>query len=66
MEQKVDKPKIGRPATGQMPKRYFRIADDDWQQIESAASTSGETTSQYVRRVLLKDSARMIKANAAD
>ena len=56
-----DKPKIGRPATGQMPKRYFRIDDGDWRQIEEAAASGKETTSAYVRRVLLRDAARVLK-----
>jgi hypothetical protein len=61
MDTETDKPKIGRPATGQMPKRYFRMNDDGWQQIESAAIASGESTSEYVRRVLLKDSVKVLK-----
>jgi hypothetical protein len=39
------------------------MSDDDWQQIKSAASASEETTSQYIRRVLLKDAARTSKAS---
>ena len=62
MDTQADKPKRGRPATGQMPMRYFRIGDADWQQIESAASASNETTSEYMRRVLLKDSTRVLKS----
>ena len=56
-----DKPKVGRPPTGVTPKRYFRMAHEDWIQIESAAKASGETTSEYIRRVILKDSAKVLK-----
>lgn len=52
----------GRPATGQMPKRYFRMGDDDWQQIESAASASDQTVSEYVRSVLMNHAARILKS----
>jgi hypothetical protein len=61
MNTEKEKPKIGRPATGQMPKRYFRMDDEGWQQVETAATASDETTSEYVRRVLLRDSARILK-----
>jgi hypothetical protein len=65
MKHKTDPLKRGRSSTGQMPMKYFRIADEDWQQIESAASASDETTSEYIRRVLLKDSARILKKKDA-
>jgi hypothetical protein len=61
MKPKVEKKKAGRPATGHTPKRYFRMGDEDWQQVESAAVALEETTSEYVRRVLLKDSGRILK-----
>jgi uncharacterized protein (DUF1778 family) len=61
MEQKTDKKKIGRPATGQIPMRNFRMADEEWEAIKSAAEASGETTSAYLRRVALKDAARVLK-----
>ena len=53
--------KRGRPATGQTPKRYFRIKDETWEQIVAAAGASGETISAYLRRVLLRDSQRVLK-----
>jgi hypothetical protein len=52
---------MGRPATGQIPQRIFRMDDESWSQVVSAAKASGETTSEYVRRVLLRDSARVLK-----
>lgn len=61
MTKEPNKPKMGRPATGQMPKRYFRMDEEGWQQVESAAIESGESTSEYVRRVLIKDSFRVMK-----
>lgn len=61
MKKEPTKPKMGRPPTGQMPMRYFRMDDEDWQQIESAASLLGETTSKYIRRILLKSSAADLK-----
>lgn len=53
--------KRGRPATGTTPKRYFRADDELWSQIGTAAELSGETVSEYLRRVLSADSARVIK-----
>jgi hypothetical protein len=35
--------------------------DDGWALVESAAKVQGETTSEYVRRVLLRDAARVTK-----
>lgn len=61
MEPKTPKPKIGRPATGQMPQRIFRMADDDWQQVESAAESLGESVSEYVRRVLINNATNVLK-----
>jgi uncharacterized protein (DUF1778 family) len=59
--QQADTPKIGRPATGQMPKRYFRVGEDDWAKIVAAAKASEETTSEYLRRVAMKDAAKVLK-----
>jgi hypothetical protein len=50
----------GRPATGQTPKRYFRMDDDDWERIVKASDKTGETASEYVRRVLLRDAKRVL------
>lgn len=63
MEQRTHKPKIGRPATGQMPQRIFRMDDDNWAQVVAAAEETGETVSVYVRRVLLRDAVRVLKAS---
>ncbi len=61
MEAVETKRKPGRPATGQMPKRYFRMDDEAWQQIADAAGANGETISKYIRRVLLRDAKRVLK-----
>lgn len=63
METTHDKPKVGRPATGQTPMRYFRMSDEDWQQVVAAAVSSGETASEYARRVLLKNAVTTLKKN---
>ena len=51
----------GRPATGQTPKRYFRMDDESWALIEAAAKSQGEDVSSYVRRVLLANAKRTLK-----
>jgi hypothetical protein len=50
----------GRPATGLTPKRNFRMDDDSWTEVVRASEASGETTSEYVRRVLLRDAKRVL------
>ena len=55
------KKKPGRPATGQTPKRYFRISDAVWRQIVKAARISGVTHSDFMRQVLLRDSEKVLK-----
>lgn len=58
---KAKKPKkLGRPATGQTPKRYFRIKDESWEQIIKAAHAQGGTISDYLRKVLVKDAQRVL------
>jgi uncharacterized protein (DUF1778 family) len=61
---KAAKPKArkpGRPASGQTPKRYFRIKDEQWDQIIAAAHAQGGTISDYLRKVLVKDAERVLK-----
>ncbi|MBS0266230.1 MAG: DUF1778 domain-containing protein [Planctomycetes bacterium] len=53
--------KAGRPATGQTPKRYFRIKDESWDMIIAAAEAQGGTISDYLRRVLVKDAEKVLK-----
>jgi hypothetical protein len=61
MKQAIEEPRRpGRPATGKTPKRYFRMDDDSWADVVSASEASGETTSEYVRRVLLRDAKRVL------
>ncbi len=52
----------GRPATGQMPKRYFRMDDDGWAQVEQAAQRAGVTMSDWIRERLLKAAKREARA----
>ena len=59
---KDKKPGRGRPATGQTPKRYFRMDDESWAEIERAASDRGKTVSEFVRDTLLKAAKRTPKA----
>lgn len=61
METTEEKRGRGRPATGQTPQRYFRADDELWAQIVSAAELSGETASEYIRRVLARDAKRVIQ-----
>jgi uncharacterized protein (DUF1778 family) len=48
----------GRPATGQTPRRYFRMEDGDWAEVERAAQASGQTVSEFVRETLLRAAKR--------
>jgi hypothetical protein len=50
----------GRPATGLTPKRYFRMDDDSWAEVVKASEATQESTSEYVRRVLLRDAKRVL------
>jgi hypothetical protein len=52
--------KPGRPATGQTPKRYFRIKDEQWDEIIAAAAAQGGTISDYLRKVLTRDAQRVL------
>lgn len=60
-KKKEEKRGRGRPATGQTPKRYFRMDDESWATVEAAAAAGGEDVSSYVRRVLLANAKRTIK-----
>jgi hypothetical protein len=43
----------GRPATGQTPKRYFRMDDESYATVEAAAQAAEQTTSEFIREALL-------------
>ncbi len=61
MKRTIEEPRRpGRPATGTTPKRYFRMDDDSWAEVVKASEATSETTSEYVRRVLLKDAKRVL------
>jgi uncharacterized protein (DUF1778 family) len=48
----------GRPATGQNPKRYFRMDDESWAIIEQAAESNGQTVSDFIRESILRSAKR--------
>ena len=50
----------GRPATGQTPKRYFRMDDESWAIVEAAAQAQGEDVSSYVRKALISSAKRVL------
>jgi hypothetical protein len=60
---KSERRKPGRPATGQMPKRYFRMDDESWAIVERAAKAGGTTVSDFVRETLLRAAKRKGAAN---
>lgn len=54
----------GRPATGQTPKQYFRMPDDEYAQVEQAAKVADDgNTSKFIRRVLLAAAKRALKSS---
>lgn len=55
-----EKRKPGRPATGQTPKRYFRMDDDGWSLVERAAEAQSQTVSDFVRDTLLRAAKRVL------
>ncbi len=57
----AEKRKPGRPASGHTPKRYFRMDDDSYELVKNAALAADETTSDYIRRVLLRDAKKQSK-----
>ena len=58
---KEQKRQRGRPATGQTPKRYFRMDDAGWAAVEQAATANGQTVSDFVRDALLRAVKRRTK-----
>ena len=46
--------RMGRPPTGQTPKRYFRMDDESWEAVEATAKAAGVTTSEWVRACLMR------------
>jgi len=58
---KEQKPKMGRPATGITPKRYFRMDDESWAAVEQAAKSRGQSISDFVRDTLLRAAKRSPK-----
>jgi len=58
MKAQTEKRGPGRPATGQMPKRYFRMDDESWKTVELAAEATGQTVSDFIRETLLRTARR--------
>jgi uncharacterized protein (DUF1778 family) len=58
MKAQTEKRGPGRPATGQMPKRYFRMDDESWKAVENAAEATGQTVSDFIRDALLRATKR--------
>ena len=48
----------GRPATGQTPKRYFRMEADAWAEVERAAQVGSQSVSEFIRETLLRAAKR--------
>ena len=59
-KEKQEKRGRGRPATGQTPKRYFRMDDESWATVEAAAQAQGEDVSSYVRKALISNAKRVL------
>lgn len=51
--------KVGRPATGETPKRAIRIADEDWEAANEAAGLEQISISEHVRNGLVKETKRV-------
>jgi len=60
METKTERGR-GRPATGQTPKRYFRMDGEAWSLVEQAAKRTGITVSEWIRDRLTKAAKRESK-----
>ena len=65
----MDEPKApprprGRPATGQTPKRYFRMSVDEYGLVGKAAKQKGKTISEFIRSTLVSAAQRVLKRNS--
>lgn len=52
-KKKAEPRRPGRPATGQTPKRNFRMDDESYAIVEAAAQAAEQTTSEFIRDTLL-------------
>lgn len=48
-----DKPRIGRPPTGQMPPHQYRLESDIYAECKAKAANQGKTLSEVIREYLL-------------
>ena len=55
------KRKRGRPATGQMPIRWYRMHDVDFDLVQAAADESGMSIADYTRSTLTTRSREVLK-----
>ena len=53
--------KKGRPATGETPKRSFRMADEDWDAAKRAAKLDDRPLSEHVRVGVVNETERVMK-----
>ena len=60
----MDKPKRGRPATGQMPKVNFRLHPSHIETLTAQAAEAGVKPSEYLRHIVVCGIQRAAK-NAA-
>jgi len=49
---KAAKPRIGRPPTGETPRRIFRASDSQWVAYQAAADRDGLNLSAWIRQTL--------------
>lgn len=62
---KPEKRGRGRPATGQRPKRHYRIADDEYAILQEAANSEcNGNVSDFVRSAALTAAKRILKNSA--
>lgn len=52
--------KMGRPATGETPRRAIRIPDADWEEAHTAADMEEISVSEHVRNGLEAENKRVI------
>lgn len=51
----------GRPATGETPKRVFRMGQEDWEQAQFAAKLEERNMSEHIRTSIETETSRVFK-----
>lgn len=59
-------PRLGRPPTGETPKRYFRAPDSLWSEVAALAKQRGETITAFVLRAVEREVRRVRRQIASD